>query len=86
MKRSFLIMNIIPQNQRYLPHKIETRYLAVKTYRNGSSINFICIRDRVSKASRMRWNKKFDGTKESLMDKSHRPLYKKPNSHTNEKL
>ena len=79
-------MNIIPQNQRYLPHKIETRYHAVKTYRNGYSINFICRRYKVSKASLMRWNKKFDGTKESLMDKSHRPLSKHPNSHTNEEL
>ena len=79
-------MNIIPQNQRYLPHKIETRYHAVKTYRNGYSIDFICRRYKVSKASLMRWNKKFDGTKESLMDKSHRPLSKHPNSHTNEEL
>lgn len=30
----------------------------------------------------MRWNKKFDGTMASLMDKSHRPLSKHPNSHT----
>ena len=30
----------------------------------------------------MRWSRKFDGTKESLMDKSHRPLTPHPNSHT----
>lgn len=34
----------------------------------------------------MRWNKKFDGTKESLIDKSHRPLTPHPNSHTEEEL
>lgn len=34
----------------------------------------------------MRWNKKFDGTKESLIDKSHRPLTPHPNSHTKEEL
>ena len=30
----------------------------------------------------MRWNKKFDGTKEALMNKSHKPLSPHPNSHT----
>ena len=30
----------------------------------------------------MRWNKRFDGTRESLEDHSHRPLSPHPNSHT----
>ncbi len=30
----------------------------------------------------MRWNKKFDGTKESLLDKSHRPHSRHPKAHT----
>lgn len=30
----------------------------------------------------MRWNKKYDGTIESLMDKSKRPHTPHPNSHT----
>jgi len=34
----------------------------------------------------MRWNKKFDGYKESLLDKSHRPLTPHPNSHTDEEI
>ena len=34
----------------------------------------------------MRWNKAFDGTKESLMNKSHRPLTPHPNSHTEQEL
>ena len=34
----------------------------------------------------MRWNKKFDGTKDSLIDKSHRPLTPHPNSHTEQEL
>lgn len=29
-----------------------------------------------------RWNRKFDGTKESLIDKSHKPLTPHPNFHT----
>lgn len=34
----------------------------------------------------MRWNKKFDGTKESLKDKSHAPKIKNQNSHTEEEI
>jgi transposase InsO family protein len=34
----------------------------------------------------MRWNKKYDGTKESLMPKSHRPHSPHPNAHTEEEL
>ena len=30
----------------------------------------------------MRWNKLYDGTKESLMPKSHRPHSQHPNAHT----
>ena len=79
-------MNSIPQNIRYLPHTLYTRYHAVKTYRNGTSVAFICRRYKISKASLMRWNKRFDGSKESLRDKSHRPLTPHPNSHTNEEI
>jgi transposase InsO family protein len=34
----------------------------------------------------MRWNKKFDGTKDSLIDKSHKPLSPHPNAHTEQEL
>ncbi|MEX2784988.1 IS481 family transposase, partial [Streptococcus sp. H49] len=47
-------MTSIPQNLRYLPHTLDTRYHAVKTYRNGASVAFICRRYKVSKASLMR--------------------------------
>ena len=43
-------MTSIPQNLRYLPHTLETRYHAVKTYRNGASVAFICRRYKVSYA------------------------------------
>ncbi|GAA0055216.1 DDE-type integrase/transposase/recombinase [Streptococcus canis] len=79
-------MTSISQNLRYLPHTIDTRYHAVLTYRNGASVNFICRRYNVSKASLMRWNKHFDGTKESLRDKSHRPLKPHPKAHTMQEL
>ena len=34
----------------------------------------------------MRWNKKFDGTKESLVDKSHKPKTQHPNAHSEQEL
>ena len=79
-------MTSISQNNRYLPHTLNTRYHAVKTYRNGASVDFICRRYKVSKASLMRWNKRFDGTKESLRDNSHRPLTPHPKAHTQQEL
>ena len=75
-------MNIITQNQRYIPHELNTKYYAVKLYRNGYSINFVCRRYKISKSSLMRWNRKFNGSKESLIDKSHKPLTPHPNSHS----
>ncbi len=71
-------MNTIPQSNRYFPHELKTRYHAVKLYRGGSTVAFICRRYHISKSSLMRWNKKFDETTESLQDKSHRPLSKHP--------
>lgn len=75
-------MTIITQNQRYIPHELNTKYYAIKLYRNGYSISFVCRRYKISKSSLMRWNRKFDGSRESLIDKSHRPLTPHPNSHT----
>lgn len=79
-------MNIINdncfKNQRYLPHETKTRLYAVITYRNGNKSTYVCRKYHISKASLSRWNKKYDGTVESLIDKSHRPLSKHPNSHT----
>ena len=79
-------MTIISQTQRYIPHELKTKYYAVKLYRNGYPVSFVCRRYKISKASLMRWNKKFDGSKESLIDKSHRPLTPHPNSHTEEEI
>lgn len=79
-------MNSITHSQRYLPHTIETRFHAVKLYRGGSSVRFVCRRYHISKASLMRWNKRFDGTKQSLADKSHRPLSIHTNAHTDLEL
>ena len=79
-------MNTIPHLQRYLPHKLETKFYATKLYRSGCSISFVCRRYHISKSSLMRWNKKFDGTKESLVDKLHRPKSPHPNAHTEQEI
>ncbi len=79
-------MDIITKTQRYLPHTLETRYYAVKLYRGGHPVSFVCRRYKISKASLMRWNKRFDGTKESLTDLSHRPHTRHPRSHTDEEI
>ncbi len=79
-------MNTIAQSNRYLPHELKTRYHAVKLYRGGSTVAFVCRRYHISKSSLMRWNKKFDETIESLQDKSHRPLSKHPNAHTDQEI
>ena len=79
-------MTIISQNKRYLPHEITTTVNSVKRYRQTNDISFVCRRYRISKASLMRWNKQYDGTKESLTNKSHRPHSPHPNAHTEQEL
>lgn len=79
-------MNTITHSQRYLPHQLNTKFYAVKLYRTGVGVDFVCRRYHISKSSLMRWNKKFDGTRESLADKSHRPKSPHPNSHTEQEL
>ena len=74
------------QNKRYLPHELTTRINAVKLYRLTGDLHFVLRRYHISKASLMRWNKLYDGTKESLADKSHRPHRQHPNAHTEEEL
>ena len=46
-----IITENLQKTQRYIPHTLETRLAAVKTYRNKNSISFICRRYKVSKAS-----------------------------------
>jgi len=78
--------SISQNNKRYLPHELKTRENAVKTYRNSGDIGYVCRKYHISRASLWRWNKKYDGTKESLKDKSHRPLSKHPSAHTDEEI
>lgn len=74
------------KNKRYLPHEVATKVGAVKLYRQTGDIGFVVRRYHISKASLMRWNKQYDGTRESLLPKSHRPHRQHPNAHTEEEL
>ena len=79
-------MDSIAQKKRYLPHEISTKLNSVKLYRQTKDIGFVCRRYHISKASLMRWNKQYDGTKDSLLAKSHRPHKQHPNAHTEQEL
>lgn len=79
-------MDIIAQSRRYLPHEIVTRIQSVIRYRETKDVRYVCRKYKISRASLMRWNKRYDGTRESLMDKSHKPHRRHPNSHTDEEL
>ena len=79
-------MESIAQKKRYLPHEISTKVNSVRLSRQTKDIGFVCRRYHVSKASLMRWNKQYDGTKESLLAKSHRPHSQHPNAHTEQEL
>lgn len=79
-------MNTIPYSQRYLPHELSTKFHAVLLYRSVKDVSYVCRRYHISKASLMRWNKAFDGTKESLVCKSHKPLSPHPRAHTDQEL
>ena len=75
-------MDMIAQNRRYLPHEIATKIHAVEAYRQTKDISYVCRKYHISKASLMRWNKQYDGTQESLLNRSHRPQSPHPKAHT----
>lgn len=79
-------MNSIAQKRRYLPHEITTKLHSVESYRETRDIGYVCRKYHVSKASLMRWNKRYDGTRESLAERSHRPLHQHPHAHSEEEL
>ena len=70
----------------FCPHQISTKVGSINLYRYTHDIDFVCRRYHISKASLMRWNKIYDGTRESLIPKSHKPHSPHPNSHTEEEL
>ena len=58
-----------------------TKVGSINLYRYTHDIDFVCRRYHISKASLMRWNRIYDGTRDSLIPKSHRPHTPHPNTH-----
>ena len=81
-----IITEKVEKEKRYLPHDITTKIHAVEMYRNCGDIEYVCRKYHISRISLWRWNKKYDGTKESLIDKSHKPKTRHPKSHTNQEI
>ena len=69
-----------------MPHDLKTKENAVKTYLNNGDIEHTCRKYHISRISLWRWVKKYDGTKEGLEDKSHKPKTRHPKSHTNQEI
>lgn len=71
------------KNKRYILHEVKTRIYVVQLCRQVKDIDFVCRRYHISKSLLMRRDRKYDGTMESLTDKSPRPP-KRPSeySHT----
>lgn len=74
------------KNKRYLPHTLKTKYHAVQMYLNCSDVVYVCRKYHISRASLYRWISRFDGTKESLVDRSSKPKSKHPKAHTNQEI
>ena len=64
----------------YLPLDIDTRYHACLRYKESKwPVKKILSFYHIKRPSLYRWLKSFDGTKRSLLDKSHKPLSDHPN-------
>lgn len=72
-------MNILTHQRNYIPIDLETRFHACKRVKESHwKISKVCSFYHVKRSSLFRWLKKFDGSKESLIDKSHKPLSPHP--------
>ena len=81
-----IITEKIEKEKRYLPHDLKTKIHAVQMYLNCSDIAYVCRKYHISRISLWRWVKKYDGTPESLKDKSHKPKSRHPEAHTNQEI
>lgn len=72
--------------KRYCPHQIQTKIKSVELFRQTHDVDYVIRKYHISKASLYRWNKQYDGTRESLENKSHKPKTPHPNAHTEQEL
>ena len=81
-----IITEKVEKEKRYLPHNFQTKIHAVQMYLNCNDIAYVCRKYHISRVSLWRWVKKYDGTPESLIDKSHKPKSRHPEAHTNQEI
>lgn len=75
-----MLMNILTPERNYIPLNIEIRFNAcLRRIESKWPIRKILSFYHVKRSSLYRWLKRFDGTKESLLDKSHKPIKEHPN-------
>ncbi len=67
------------------PYSAQEKMKALKLLEN-STIEFVCHRYHCSDRSLYRWKKLYNGTLESLENKSHKPKTKHPRSHTADEI
>ena len=65
--------------------QITTRRQAIIKYAEKKGVTAAARRYNVGRASIYRWIERYDGTLESLKDRSHRP-HSHPNQHTEEEI
>ena len=70
--------------KRSCPHQIQIR--AADLFRQTHDVEYGMRKHHVSRASVYRWNKQYDGTREFIENKSHKPKKQHPQRHTEREL
>jgi transposase InsO family protein len=79
-------MSILSHRRRYIPHEVITREKTVSLANAGEELQIIIRRYKISRSSLWRWRKRYDGSRDSLIDRSHRPKARHPNAHSDDEL
>ena len=62
------------------------KFRALQMLAAGAGITYVSLKFQCSERTLWRWKARFDGTKESLKNKSSRPHSKHPNAHTDQEV
>ena len=65
---------------------LQTKIKAAEAFRQTRDIEYVMRRYHASRTSMYHWNKQYDGTPESLENKSHKPKTPHTNAHTEREL
>lgn len=72
--------------KRNCPHLIATKMKAVEIFKQTHDVEYVMRKYHVGRASVYRWNKQYDGTRQSMENKSHKPKTQHPNAHTEQEF